>query len=433
MSKKSNADLLKRRRMVVDEIVKTEHTYNMGLQMVNSLCTKKLQQLNEKGELKLSQPKLLDMFNLLQDVEKVSKGFVERLHTTVIINTPGKTVADAFEGFGPLINTYFEYIYAYHEFSDSIKPERQANPTFNKVLEYFEQNIHDTVEAVLITPIQRPPRYRLLVQELIKSTPPEFPEYPKLQASLKEVCDAISAVDTKIDEFDEFVAMSELKEKISDFNVLGNEKRRMHFQGHATKFSRSYTNNRYLVLFNDALLVCEKSVVSEWKMNKLYMSGEYLITSVDDNEPFINAIDIRQKEKSFRCNMDSKEAKVNILQAFDKMMKENNITRAQLEVRGFAPVWIPNDLAPRCMECQKQFTFFTRRHHCRWCGKCVCADCWKNEIKLPGLSDKAQHVCNECYKRLVEMDKEIQDAIATNGPPAENPFLAALEKEDNGM
>jgi len=35
--------------------------------------------------------------------------------------------------------------------------------------------------------------------------------------------------------------------------------------------------------------------------------------------------------------------------------------------------WIPNSTA--CEICEKHFTWFTRPHHCRACGSCVCKTC----------------------------------------------------------
>lgn len=32
------------------------------------------------------------------------------------------------------------------------------------------------------------------------------------------------------------------------------------------------------------------------------------------------------------------------------------------------PEWIPDNQAPNCRNCHKEFTFFLRRHHCRVCG-----------------------------------------------------------------
>jgi hypothetical protein len=37
--------------------------------------------------------------------------------------------------------------------------------------------------------------------------------------------------------------------------------------------------------------------------------------------------------------------------------------------------WHKDDAHPSCELCDKKFTFFNRRHHCRNCGKVICDDC----------------------------------------------------------
>ena len=37
------------------------------------------------------------------------------------------------------------------------------------------------------------------------------------------------------------------------------------------------------------------------------------------------------------------------------------------------PIWIPD--AKTCMRCGRGFSWRRRRHHCRLCGRCVCASC----------------------------------------------------------
>jgi FYVE zinc finger len=39
------------------------------------------------------------------------------------------------------------------------------------------------------------------------------------------------------------------------------------------------------------------------------------------------------------------------------------------------PIWIPDGKTNECMRCSKLFGWRRRRHHCRLCGRCVCADC----------------------------------------------------------
>ncbi|RKP23993.1 hypothetical protein SYNPS1DRAFT_1495, partial [Syncephalis pseudoplumigaleata] len=63
----------------------------------------------------------------------------------------------------------------------------------------------------------------------------------------------------------------------------------------------------------------------------------------------------------------------------------------------------PDDQADRCaaMTCQKPFTLFERRHHCRRCGEVFCAGCSANLLPLD--QDAEYHpagvmsrVCNRC-------------------------------------
>ncbi|GME97550.1 unnamed protein product [Ambrosiozyma monospora] len=39
------------------------------------------------------------------------------------------------------------------------------------------------------------------------------------------------------------------------------------------------------------------------------------------------------------------------------------------------PVWQPDEDATECPNCNREFTFFFRKHHCRKCGRIFCSDC----------------------------------------------------------
>ncbi|XP_046551884.1 uncharacterized protein LOC124261589 isoform X2 [Haliotis rubra] len=53
------------------------------------------------------------------------------------------------------------------------------------------------------------------------------------------------------------------------------------------------------------------------------------------------------------------------------------------------PVSVPDDQAPRCMQCYVKFTVFKRKHHCRKCGFVVCKTCLTTE--------NSEKVCKACY------------------------------------
>ena len=75
-----------------------------------------------------------------------------------------------------------------------------------------------------------------------------------------------------------------------------------------------------------------------------------------------------------------------------------------------APDWVPDTASEHCANCNGNFTFFNRRHHCRPCGRLVCGDCTSSQClrDLPAQRDAAaatQHLlraekvrcCDSCY------------------------------------
>ena len=65
------------------------------------------------------------------------------------------------------------------------------------------------------------------------------------------------------------------------------------------------------------------------------------------------------------------------------------------------PAWVPDHRYKNCMICQKKFTMFFRRHHCRRCGVLVCRYCAPNDnmkiIQEYGYNHPVRH-CKLCYK-----------------------------------
>lgn len=57
--------------------------------------------------------------------------------------------------------------------------------------------------------------------------------------------------------------------------------------------------------------------------------------------------------------------------------------------------WIPDEEVQECPICQRKFGSTTRKHHCRACGRVVCAVCSDNQLQLPGYTSK-QRVCDPC-------------------------------------
>ncbi|KAH0789472.1 putative Rho guanine nucleotide exchange factor [Histomonas meleagridis] len=398
------------RENVINEIFKTEHVYNMGLQMMNQLVSIPLNKLAQEGKLNIN-PDIPKFFEKITQIQMISDTLTEQLNFYMQSNDPNKSIGKCFERFPKLIIIYFDFIRDYNLLGPQIIQERETNKAFNDMLTKAESQLGDTISGFLITPVQRPPRYRLLLQELIKTTPEDSQDYILLKKALDKVCEEISKVDEAVEVFEEAVKMSDLQSRFTDFDVF-KLRRRLLFNDDALKFSRRWTNNRHIVIFDDVLVVAEQGMLpNSLKVNKIYHTGEYMISPVEEGEIFKNAVELRQKNKSFRMNLPTPKSKTLILEAFDKLLEQSNLDKKELELKGFAPVWIPDDQAPYCMLCKAKFSFINRRHHCRYCGDCICKNCFNNKIPIPGRGSELVQVCPKCYTHILEITKENNNGV----------------------
>ncbi|KAH8301797.1 hypothetical protein KR059_011835 [Drosophila kikkawai] len=66
------------------------------------------------------------------------------------------------------------------------------------------------------------------------------------------------------------------------------------------------------------------------------------------------------------------------------------------------PIWVPDNMAGQCMQCQQKFTMIKRRHHCRACGKVLCSVCCSQRFHLEFANEPESRVCVQCYMILSE-------------------------------
>jgi hypothetical protein len=79
-------------------------------------------------------------------------------------------------------------------------------------------------------------------------------------------------------------------------------------------------------------------------------------------------------------------------------------------------MWIPDDKAQACYNCQKQFSaIFLRKHHCRICGNVFCKDCSDKTVegKYWG-THKEIKVCDYCYQMYKKLDETLVETIIDN-------------------
>ncbi|KAL0567367.1 hypothetical protein V5O48_014626 [Marasmius crinis-equi] len=114
----------------------------------------------------------------------------------------------------------------------------------------------------------------------------------------------------------------------------------------------------------------------------------------------------------------------------DEKGKKKKKSERRTRVEHWVPaIWIPDEKAEGCMRCGRAFGWRRRRHHCRLCGRCVCAGCsdrtfFISDPRDPQKNNKPARACNACYETvfpLLDPHEEGEEDSADQTPEEEKP------------
>lgn len=133
-----------------------------------------------------------------------------------------------------------------------------------------------------------------------------------------------------------------------------------------------------------------------------------------------NGKQVRSKRPRYQIVIDTTGTNENAtpkIAALAEIDFKLNGSRARASSGEFvAPRWIPDEEALNCMMCSTSFDWWTRRHHCRNCGRIFCNQCSYYRSLLPiefGLRDP-QRVCKVCHDILQPLQTSLTNDIANH-------------------
>ena len=91
--------------------------------------------------------------------------------------------------------------------------------------------------------------------------------------------------------------------------------------------------------------------------------------------------------------------------------------------------WIPDEDCEQCWLCEKQFSAFRRKHHCRLCGRIFCYAC-SSMVNLGFV--QPIRMCHRCYEVIKQYDW--QDQLSVISTDTENSDLeASVHAHDSSL
>jgi len=363
------------REKAVREIVSTEKTYIQSLEFIINEYQKPLSQ----GRPRLIPNEQVSMLCpiILSNILTLNNKLLHDLETKVLADYDNEStpLAYLFKEFVPFFKMYTNYVNNHEKAATELR-HLNDNEKFQK---YCKEKMSICngldLSSLLIQPIQRIPRYELLIREVLGNTHPSHPDKEELESCYEELKIMNSKINRSMDEHKRRDAVRIVEEQLGGaaaigFNLVGPA-RRLLKKGKFFKMSRAKNIEYTFFLFSDMLLYCSDRGNDQFKLHKkLPINDAFSITDVSEAEQK-NGFILYNSVKSFKAFASTADEKREWFSALEGVVRNYRIRRPQLPKRPgadaevIAAIWDPD--GKECVLCTKQFGILTRRHHCsRW-------------------------------------------------------------------
>ncbi|XP_074127402.1 FYVE and coiled-coil domain-containing protein 1 [Sminthopsis crassicaudata] len=95
--------------------------------------------------------------------------------------------------------------------------------------------------------------------------------------------------------------------------------------------------------------------------------------------------------------------------------------------------WLGDTEVNHCLDCKREFSWMTRRHHCRICGRIFCYYCCNNYI-MTKHSGKKERCCRACFRKYTEgaSSPDSSGSITSQGEPSSSPSKSVSDQIAGG-
>ncbi|PRP74676.1 hypothetical protein PROFUN_03598 [Planoprotostelium fungivorum] len=418
------------RTKIAREILSTERSYVGALEFTMKYFLKPLTELSETDK-RILKPKTIDLiFSNLDQIYNANAPLLSALESKLSNwSDDTSTIGDMFLEQVPEFVAYKHYLERHDLTIRKLRKldKKSSWQAFQQEMKEQPGSLKGDLSFYLIQPVQRMPRYELLLKDLIKHTNENHPDYKNLKDALQSINELVISANEEMRKQAELEKLYKIQNKFTDLPssvTIAVPDRKKVKDGMLVKVCRKELKRRYFCLFNDSLIYGAPTNMGHYKYSRFlsFVNGKIRIKLIEDTENQRNAFQILSAEKSFTVCAETPEERSAWNKAFQsvftgaldggsEIMSEGSAYSQSLDASE-APVWIPDSKYKMCMICGSKFNLVNRRHHCRACGKIICNACSRERMQLN--TNKKSRVCKICID-LVQIIKEGDVSNASYG------------------
>lgn len=296
------------RTQVAQEILSTEENYVKTLREVVEHFVRPLKEAVARGKPIISNDEIKTIFSHIQIILGYNDALLEDLRKKTSSWHPYQMIGDVFLKMAAFMRVYTDYV---RNFNDALamiqeckkSPEFLAfcNDTYPKM-----SVVQADLSSYLITPVQRIPRYQLLVRDLLKHTWKEHSDYDNLEQALQQITTTAIYVNDKQKEAENIQKMLNIQGSLYGKKLVNlvDPQRRFIREGSLVEINpKGKGKPRWFFLFTDLLVKCNMSNTMKKKTFKKGSGAptfEYVEQIPLEGCELVNTADEGDKKHSFQ-------------------------------------------------------------------------------------------------------------------------------------
>ncbi|XP_069383656.1 FYVE, RhoGEF and PH domain-containing protein 1 isoform X4 [Paralichthys olivaceus] len=339
-------------------------------------------------------------------------------------------IGDILQKLAPFMKMYGEYVKNFDRAMELVNTWMERSAQFKTIIQEIQREERCgnlTLQHHMLEPVQRIPRYELLLKDYLHRLPEDALDHRDAQKSLELIATAAEHSNAAIKKMERMRKLLKVYELLGGEEDIVNPTNELIKEGYILKLSNKNgtTQDRYLILFNDRLLYC----VPKLRLigQKYGVRARIDVDGMELKEPSGAAVPrtflVCGKQRSLELQARTEDDKKDWIQAIQATIQRHEQTMESfrhlncslrddestpphspscVELGKRAPTPIREKEVTLCMKCQEPFNSITkRRHHCKACGHVVCGKCSEFRARLSYDNNRTNRVCVDCYAALV--------------------------------
>ncbi|XP_028307570.1 FYVE, RhoGEF and PH domain-containing protein 4-like isoform X2 [Gouania willdenowi] len=419
---------------IASEILQTERAYVARLYLLDQVFFSRLTEEAGRGSFPLDV--IRNIFSNVSSIYSFHSQFLlPDLENCICHWSESPALGKVLLQHAPFLRMYADYVKNFDQAMDLVRMWTERSSVFRNIIQEIQSQEmcgNLALEHHMLEPVQRVPRYEMLLKDYLRKLPEDNPDYDFAQKSLRSISMAASHSNSAIQKAESLKRLLAIYEMVGEEEVV-NPTNEFLREGRLLKLAARNASamERHLFLFNNFLMCCSPrfSLVGQRYTMRCRIGVDGMQVHQTTNEDHLYTFQISGKERTLELQASSEEDRdewikviqeaINVFQKKNKTFKlaskEINGAEQQMEELGRrAPRWIRDNEVTLCMSCMEPFNALTRRrHHCRACGYVVCWRCSDYKVALEYDGNKLNKVCKACYTILNDQKSQQAEARKT--------------------